>query len=73
MWHPVILASMDRLISAISKIREVKNINDLKPNAPLHVMLKDLDGNTFCRRKKHWLLSCRRWQKQNGWIHWKVT
>jgi valyl-tRNA synthetase len=36
---------MDRLISAISKIREVKNINDLKPNAPLHVMLKDLDGN----------------------------
>lgn len=39
------LASMDRLISAISKIREVKNINDLKPNAPLHVMLKDLDGN----------------------------
>ncbi len=39
------LASMDRLISAISKIREVKNINDLKPNAPIHVMLKDLDGN----------------------------
>ena len=39
------LTSMDRLISAISKIREVKNINDLKPNAPLHVMLKDLDGN----------------------------
>jgi len=39
------LASMDRLISAIGKIREVKNINDLKPNAPLHVMLKDLDGN----------------------------
>jgi len=38
------LASMDRLISAISKIREVKNINDLKPNAPIHVMLKDLDG-----------------------------
>jgi valyl-tRNA synthetase len=38
-------AAMDRMISAISKIREVKNINDLKPNAPIHVMLKDLDGN----------------------------
>lgn len=38
-------ASMDRLISAISKIREVKNMNDLKPSAPIHVMMKDLDGN----------------------------
>ncbi len=41
------LASMDRIISAIQKIREVKNANDLKPSAPLHVMLKDLDGNTI--------------------------
>ena len=36
---------MDRLISAITKIRELKNVNDLKPSTPLHVMLKDLDGN----------------------------
>ena len=27
------------------KIREVKNANDLKPSAPVHIMLKDLDGN----------------------------
>ena len=38
---------MDRIISAISKIREVRNANDLKPSAPLHVMLKDLDGNVI--------------------------
>ena len=41
------LKDMDRLISAISKIREVKNTNDLKPSAPIHVVLKDLDGNTL--------------------------
>ncbi|MCI6515265.1 MAG: valine--tRNA ligase [Erysipelotrichaceae bacterium] len=41
------LVSMDRIISAISKIREVRNANDLKPSAPLHVMLKDLDGNVI--------------------------
>lgn len=39
------LESMDRIISAIQKIREVKNANDLKPSAPIHIMLKDLDGN----------------------------
>lgn len=39
------LKDMDRLISAISKIREVKNTNDLKPSAPIHVLIKDLDGN----------------------------
>ena len=39
------LVSMDRIISAIQKIREVKNLNDLKPSAPLHVMIRDLDGN----------------------------
>ena len=39
------LESMDRIISAIQKIREVKNANDLKPSAPVHIMLKDLDGN----------------------------
>jgi len=39
------LESMERVISVISKIREVKNANDLKPSAPLQFMLKDLDGN----------------------------
>ena len=39
------LESMERIISAIQKIREVKNANDLKPSAPIHVMLKDLNGN----------------------------
>lgn len=41
------LESMDRIISAISKIREVKNANDLKPSAPIHVMIRDLDGNVI--------------------------
>ncbi len=41
------LASMDRVISAIQKIREVKLTNDLKPSAPIHVMLKDLDGQVL--------------------------
>ncbi len=41
------LVPMDRIISAISKIREVKNTNDLKPSTQIHVMLKDLDGNTL--------------------------
>ena len=33
------------MISIIKKIREIKVTNDLKPNAPLTVMVKDLDGN----------------------------
>ncbi len=37
--------SMDRLISVIKKIREVKIVSHLKPNAPLDIMIKDLDGN----------------------------
>lgn len=41
------LVAMDRIISAIQKIREVKNANDLKPSAPIHVMIKDLDGNVI--------------------------
>ncbi|MDD6258831.1 MAG: valine--tRNA ligase [Erysipelotrichaceae bacterium] len=41
------LEEMERIISAISCIREIKNTNDLKPSAPIHVMLKDLDGNTL--------------------------
>ena len=36
---------MDRLISVIQKIREVKMANDLKPSAPLDVEIRDLDGN----------------------------
>lgn len=40
------LDGMDRLISVIQKIREVKMANDLKPSAHLDVMIKDLDGNT---------------------------
>ena len=41
------LDAMERIISAIQKIREVKNTNDLKPSAPIHVMLKDLDGQVL--------------------------
>ncbi|MCR4950812.1 MAG: valine--tRNA ligase [Solobacterium sp.] len=41
------LESMERVISAIQKIREVKNTNDLKPSAVIHVMLKDLNGNVI--------------------------
>ncbi|MGM9940538.1 MAG: valine--tRNA ligase [Bulleidia sp.] len=41
------LVSMDRIISAISKIREVRNANDLKPSTPIHVMIRDLDGNVI--------------------------
>ena len=39
------IEGMDRLISAIQKIREVKMANDLKPSAPLDVEIRDLDGN----------------------------
>ncbi len=39
------LAGMDRLISVIQKIREVKIANDLKPGAHLDIVIKDLDGN----------------------------
>lgn len=39
------LASMDRLVSVINRIREVKNTAGLKPSAHLDVMIKDLDGN----------------------------
>ncbi|MBR2811781.1 MAG: valine--tRNA ligase [Solobacterium sp.] len=41
------LEGMERLISAISKIREVKNVNNLKPSALLHVAMKDLDGKVI--------------------------
>lgn len=39
------LEGMDRLISVIQKIREVKTANDLKPSAPLDILIRDLDGN----------------------------
>ncbi|NCB33855.1 MAG: valine--tRNA ligase, partial [Erysipelotrichia bacterium] len=39
------IAGMERMISIIKKIREVKVSNDLKPSAPLTVMVKDLNGN----------------------------
>ena len=39
------LESMERVLSAIQKIREVKNVNDLKPSQLIHVMLRDLSGN----------------------------
>ncbi|MBQ1468600.1 MAG: class I tRNA ligase family protein, partial [Solobacterium sp.] len=39
--------SMDRLISVIKKIREVKIVSHLKPSAPLDIMIKDLDGNAL--------------------------
>ena len=38
------LDGMDRLISVIQKIREVKTVNELKPSAHLDVLIKDLDG-----------------------------
>ena len=38
------MAAMDRLISMIQKIREVKNVNDLKPSALVHVCVRDLNG-----------------------------
>ena len=41
------LVAMDRMISAIQKVREVKNVNDLKPSVILHVLMKDLDGNVI--------------------------
>ncbi len=39
------LEGMDRLISVIQKIREVKMANDLKPSAHLDIQIRDLDGN----------------------------
>lgn len=39
------LEGMDRLISVIQKIREIKIANDLKPGAPLDILIRDLDGN----------------------------
>ena len=41
------LAGMDRTISVIQKLRELKNDNGLKPSARLTFMLKDLDGQTI--------------------------
>ena len=41
------LASMDRIISIIAKIREIKAASDLKPSAHLDVMIRDLDGNVI--------------------------
>ena len=39
------MESMSRLISMIQRIREVKNVHGMKPSAPIHVMVKDLNGN----------------------------
>ncbi len=39
------LESMERVLSAIQKIREVKNVNDIKPGTVIHVMLRDLSGS----------------------------
>ncbi|MBR4456215.1 MAG: valine--tRNA ligase [Solobacterium sp.] len=39
------LEGMDRLISVIQKIREIKTINGLKPSAVLDIEIRDLDGN----------------------------
>ena len=41
------MEGMERLISVIQKIREVKVTNDLKPSALLTCMIKDLDGNVI--------------------------
>ena len=45
------MEGMERLISVIQKIREVKVTNDLKPSAPLTCMIKDLDGNVVSRNE----------------------
>lgn len=39
------MEAMQRMLGAITKIREVKNVHNLKPSAPIDVMLKDLDGH----------------------------
>ncbi|MBQ6591852.1 MAG: valine--tRNA ligase [Solobacterium sp.] len=39
------IADTERLISAISKIRELKVAAGLKPSARIHVRLRDIDGN----------------------------
>ena len=39
------LEGMDRLISVIQKIREVKTVNELKPSSHLDILVRDLDGN----------------------------
>lgn len=41
------LDGMDRFISLISKIREVKVANDIKPSQRIDVMMKDLNGNAL--------------------------
>ena len=38
---------VERVLSAIQKIREVKLVNNLKPKDILRVLIKDLDGNTI--------------------------
>ncbi|MBQ6452419.1 MAG: valine--tRNA ligase [Solobacterium sp.] len=37
--------AMDRLISVISKVRELKVTNHLKPSTPITLSIRDLDGN----------------------------
>ncbi|MDY6281500.1 MAG: valine--tRNA ligase [Erysipelotrichaceae bacterium] len=41
------IAEMDRVVSVISKLRELKNDNGLKPSRRLSFILKDLDGNVI--------------------------
>ena len=41
------IAEMDRVVSVISKLRELKNDNGLKPSRRLSFVLKDLDGNVI--------------------------
>ncbi|QRG87295.1 valine--tRNA ligase [Bulleidia sp. zg-1006] len=38
------MEAMERVLSTISRLREVKSIHDLKPSTVLHFCLKDLDG-----------------------------
>ncbi len=38
------LEAIERVISAITKIREIKNVNGMKPSAPIQVMIRDLEG-----------------------------
>lgn len=41
------LVGMERILATISKLRETKVANDLKPKTPLDVLIKDIDGNVL--------------------------
>lgn len=44
---------MERILSTISRLREVKNLHDLKPSTVLHFSLKDLDGRSIEKQEAY--------------------